>query len=219
MNSIATWFVREKLLQQIFVELNNFTELLPSVDIVLKYLKILTSCSSVGIRLKKNNEGAPYYTYNGFSKEFIEHENDICLYSLDNKHVINADGTCILQCMCGVVLNINIENKNVLNSNGSFWTNNSTTLLSNISSEDKQTLSIREYCNACGYESIALIPIVSDGEVIGLLQINDKETNKFDEEIIAYLETVGIQLGLSIKNRNIYSDLLNKYNKLLATCT
>lgn len=219
MKEFASLLVREKLLQQIFVELNNFTDLKPSIDIVLKYIKILTNCSSIGIRLK-NETGAPYYTYKGFSDEFIEHENDICSYSKNGKKLLDQNDSCILQCMCGVVLKENNKtSSNFLTPGGSFWTNNSTTLIQNMKPEEKQDLDIRGYCNICGYESIALIPIRNNGSIIGLLQLNDYMADRFNEESIYYLEMVGIQLGIAIHNRKMYSDLLFKYNELYAQHT
>jgi len=217
MKEFATLLVREKILQQIFLELNNFTDLKPSIDIVLKYIKVLSTCSSIGVRLL-NESGAPYYTYTGFTEDFIEHENDICLYSKNGDQVFKENGTCILQCMCGVILNEIPENSTLLTSGGSFWTNNSTTFLDNVSEQEKKDLNIRSYCNACGYESIALVPIKYENVVIGLLQLNDREIDKFNEELIYYLEMVGSQLGISIRNRKMYTDLLMKYNELQATC-
>lgn len=218
MKEFATLLIREKLLQQIFVELNNFTDLKPSIDIVLKYIKLLTTCGSVGVRLK-DEKGAPYYSYNGFSEEFIEHENDICTYDSEGRHVYKPDGACLLQCMCGTILDGSIvENSNFLTPGGSFWTNNSSLLIEKMTSQEKQLLNLRGYCNACGYESIALIPIRYNGTILGLLQLNDPIINKFNEESIYYLEMVGVQLGVSIRNRKMYSDLLTKYNKLRTTC-
>lgn len=218
MKEFATLLIREKLLQQIFVELNNFTDLKPSIDIVLKYIKILTNCSSVGVRLK-NEKGAPYYTYNGFSEDFISHEDDICTYGTDGKAIINKHGACILQCMCGAVLNENIDGIiSFLTVGGSFWTNNSSQLIEKMTPQEKNKLDLRYHCNACGYESIALIPIKYNGSPIGLLQLNDKAKDKFNEESIYYLEMVGVQLGIAIRNRKMYTELLLKYNELNAMC-
>jgi GAF domain-containing protein len=120
--------------------------------------------------------------------------------------------------MCGVILNEIPENSTLLTAGGSFWTNNSTTFLDNVSEQEKKDLNIRSYCNACGYESIALVPIKYDNIVTGLLQLNDRKIDKFNEELIYYLEMVGSQLGISIRNRKMYTDLLMKYNELQAAC-
>lgn len=219
MEEFATLLIREKLLQLIFAELNKFAELKPSVDIIIKYIKILTTCSSVAVRLLKEDEGAPYYAYDGFSEQFIQHENDICFYDSYGDKKYKEDGSCLLQCMCGVILNNYFEGRYLLTKGGSFYTNNSSKLVVDLTETEKKILNIRGYCNECGYESIALIPIRYDDAVIGLLQINDEKSDKFDEESINYLENIGVQLGASMKNRKLYTDLLLRFKKLSSMVT
>jgi diguanylate cyclase (GGDEF)-like protein len=52
----------------------------------------------------------------------------------------------------------------------------------------------------CGYESVALIPIKSEGENIGLIQINDKRRDMFTEECLEYLEMIAEQIALAVQN-------------------
>ena len=217
MNEFVAIFTREKILQQIFIELNNFTELKQSLEIVIKYVKLLTSCEAVAIRLNGADYSYNYYTYDGFSEDFIAHENDIVVRDENNNCLLDEDNNCLLQCMCGAVLNSTTDTKyEFFTEGGSFWTNSSSILLKNFSKEVIDAFKVRGHCNICGYESIALIPIRYNGNILGLLQINDKSSNKFTYELINYMEMVGIQIGIAIRNRMLYSNLLDKYNELVS---
>lgn len=211
MKEFAAMLVREKLLQQVFVELNNFTDLKPSIDTILKYIKVLSSCDSVAIRLKGNpGEGAPYYSYDGFSNTFIEHENDICLPSGSTE--LKDPTVCFYYCMCGAVLTGDTDViYPFFTPGGSFWTNNTTELITTMPQEEIELLNMSGYCNLCGYESMALIPIKYNDEIIGLLQLNSKMQDKFSGDIIECLELVGLQIGVSIYNRYKYTQLLEYY--------
>ena len=217
MNEFVAIFTREKILQQIFIELNNFTELKQSLEVVIKYVKFLTSCEAVAIRLKEAYSYCNYYTYDGFSEDFIAHENDIVVKDENNNCVLDKNNNCLLQCMCGAVLNSTTSTDyEFFTEGGSFWTNSSYELLKDLSKEVIDTFKIRGHCSICGYESIALIPIRYNGRIVGLLQINDKNSNKFTYELINYMEMVGIQIGIAIRNRMLYSNLLDKYNELVS---
>ncbi|MBU1456943.1 MAG: GAF domain-containing protein, partial [Proteobacteria bacterium] len=67
-------------------------------------------------------------------------------------------------------------------------------LLASASEEDLQ-VHTRNQCNSEGYESVALIPLRSEDEIIGLLQLNDRRRDQFDAEMIQFLEGMGASIG------------------------
>lgn len=72
----------------------------------------------------------------------------------------------------------------------------------------------RNYCNSCGYDSGALIPIKVRNERIGLIQLNDKRVGMFSESLIEFMEMIGEQIGLAVQNSLIYSKLKDALAKI-----
>jgi hypothetical protein len=79
---------------------------------------------------------------------------------------------------------------------GSFWSNNTDNLL--VDNDPEELGETRDVCNAQGYLSVALIPLKDKTGTIGLLQLNDKEPNRFSEELIWFLEGIGESIGIAL---------------------
>ena len=62
-------------------------------------------------------------------------------------------------------------------------------------------------CNNEGYESVALIPLRSDKEIIGLLQLNDRRRNRFTLETIHFFEWLGASVGITLLRSQIEKTL------------
>jgi diguanylate cyclase (GGDEF)-like protein len=191
---------REKRIKLICAELNRFVDLKSRLKTVIKYIKGLAGCEAISIRLHSEKD-YPYFVYNGFKSTFIKHETSIC--AMDDTDRINplSDGDVrLLECICGYVIQGECEpDLPFFTKYGSFWTNNTTSLLNDKSLTDCVGKT-RNYCNMCGYESVALIPIKSEGENIGLIQINDKRRDMFTEECLEYLEMIAEQIALAVQN-------------------
>ena len=88
--------------------------------------------------------------------------------------------------MCGNIISKRTDSYfSYFTKAGSFWRNSTTNLLATTADEERQSHT-RNYCNAAGYESVALIPLISENETIGLLQLNDKRKNRFTEDMIHF---------------------------------
>jgi PAS domain S-box-containing protein len=59
----------------------------------------------------------------------------------------------------------------------------------------------RSRCVQEGYASLALLPLRRGLEVVGLLQLNARAPNRFDDQLIQFLEEVGAGLGLAVERR------------------
>lgn len=57
-------------------------------------------------------------------------------------------------------------------------------------------------------------PIKVQSERIGLIQVNDMRTGMFTYELIQYLEMIGDQIGLAVKNSMLYTNLKNAYDEI-----
>jgi hypothetical protein len=207
---------RERNAKLICAQLNNFMELKPTLITIIDHIKKLTDIQAVSIRLEDEGD-YPYYVYNGFPKSFIRHENSLCAKDQKGKRIPAPDGKgFLLECMCGNIIRGRFDpSLPFFTSKGSFWSNNTTALLASATEEDRQS-DTRNYCNSVGYESVALIPIKAKGETIGLIQLNDKRTGLFTVDLIEYVEMIGEQIGLAIKNSLTYTKLKKALDEITA---
>jgi PAS domain S-box-containing protein len=167
---------------------------------VLLLIKEYVAVEAVGIRLREGND-FPYFETSGFTTEFVELERSLC--SLDDKGNVLRDpqGNPYLECMCGNVIRGRTDpSLPFFTPKGSFWSSNTTKLLATTSDEDRQTRT-RNRCNGEGYESVALIPLRSGEETIGLIQLNDSRPERFDLETIEFLESIAGSVGIAVERQ------------------
>jgi len=160
-------------------------------------LRDWSGCQSVGIRLKDGND-FPYFETLGFAPEFVGAENRLCALDAAGRIVKDSKGNPVLECMCGTVLCGRFNpSQRFFTARGSFWTNSATELLASTTPEERQTKS-RGRCYRDGYESVALIPLKTANEVIGLLQFNDRQKGKFEPERIALFERLADNISSAV---------------------
>ena len=175
----------EELSLDIFKMLNRATTQSEAIDQILHKIKTHFGVSATAIRLEDNGD-YPYYFYDGFSDTHIEMESYLC--DAEDSH---------LACICGRVLMGNTDpSLPFFTGKGSFWSNNTDNLLENTGVDELGET--RNVCNAEGYISVALIPLRSSSGIIGLLQLNDENPDKFSPEIIDYLERLGESIGIAL---------------------
>ena len=208
------YYKRENKVKTICSQLNCFTELKPTLTSVINEIKELTHCQAISVRLHDNDD-YPYYVYNGFPKQFIEKENSLCSRDKKNNKIPLKNGEgFLLDCMCGNIIRGRFDpSLSFFTSGGSFWSNNTTALLASTGEEERQGRT-RNYCNSCGYQSVALIPITVNDNIIGLVQLNDKRESMFTNDLIEYLEMICKQIGLAIDNSQKYSKILDQKNEI-----
>ncbi len=147
---------------------------------LVKQVKKYSRCGCVGIRLLDEDGNIPYVAYTGFSREFFEIENPLC---------IRSD-----RCMC---VNVIMGNTRLgfpsYTKGGSFLSNGTTKLLASVSEEVKSRT--RNVCNRFGYESVALVPMKHGGRILGLIHLADESENKIPLETVQFLERVGVYIG------------------------
>jgi diguanylate cyclase (GGDEF)-like protein len=198
---------REKRIKLICAELNNYVDLKSRLHTVLRHLKELVGCEAISIRLHSDGD-YPYYVYDGFPESFIRKENSLCAQNADgDKITISSAKDYVLECVCGSVIRGNFDrNLPFFTQKGSFHTNSTSELLKDVHNVDCLGKT-RNYCNWCGYESVALIPIRSERGNIGLIQLNDKRRGIFNNEFLEYLEMISEQIALAVRNSLIYEKL------------
>ncbi len=199
--------------------LNRSGEQIDTIRDVLSAVKDATGIEAVGIRLKEN-EDYPYYTTFGFPGAFVEAERFLCDYDSDGQIVRDEKFDPALACMCGNVIRGRTDpSLPFFTKNGSFWSNCTTELLAATTEEERQA-NTRNRCNGEGYESVALIPLRSDHEVIGLLQLNDTRREVFTLELIEFFENLGASIGIALARKQSEEALRaseERLNTLFAT--
>ncbi|MBP1908612.1 PAS domain S-box protein [Methanolobus bombayensis] len=181
--------------------LSIVSESAPIEDLMQKVVDLLkrrTGADAVGIRLK-DGEDFPYISYEGFTEDFIKEENSIIMSDdRDENFCRDSDGNVCLECTCGLVISGKTDPSNPLfTSRGSCWTNNSLPLL-NLSPNEDPRSHPRNQCIHEGFASVALVPIRTKDKIVGLLQINDHETDFFSHGIIEHLEDIAAHIGESL---------------------
>jgi len=174
-----------------------------------------TGIESIGLRLQDGFD-YPYYVTRGFSRDFVEMENFLCVLDKNKKPVKGFRGLPKLECMCGNIIRGRVDSSLPhFTRGGSFWTNSTTDFIAEASIIDLQEAP-RNRCNREGYESVALIP-VRDVETYGLLQLNDSRKNLYSLKFVELMEWVAASIGILIsylnqkENTQSVKDALGKY--------
>jgi PAS domain S-box-containing protein len=194
------------LANEILEHLNGNTDSVLMIQSVIKSIRESTGYEAVGIRLK-NGEDYPYFQTDGFNADFVNSERFLCSYDKSGKIIRDASNNPLLECMCGNVLSNRVDaSKSFFTEGGSFRSNNTTLLLATTTDNDRMART-RNRCNSSGYESVALIPLRSGSDIIGLLQLNDHRPNMFDETIIPFFERLGSSIGIAVMRNKAENEL------------
>jgi response regulator RpfG family c-di-GMP phosphodiesterase len=191
---------RERLVREVLDLLNRHAADIDTIRDILQLVKKGTGFEAVGIRLKEGND-FPYYTTNGFPNDFVLAESHLCAYDEEGKIICDKQGLPVLECMCGNIIRGRADaSLPFFTTRGSYWTNSTTELLASTTEEDRQSRT-RNRCNGEGYESVALIPLQADDEIIGLLQLNDHRRNQFTLEMIHFFEGLGASISIALTRK------------------
>jgi PAS domain S-box-containing protein len=197
---------QNRLANEILEHLNRNTDSSMMITSVIKSIREYTGIEAVAIRVKEGDD-YPYYKTNGFPDEFVEEERFLCTYGIDGKPDLDKDNKPLLDCMCGNILLSRVDSsKSFFTKGGSFRSNNTSLLLSTTTNDDRLART-RNRCNGAGYESVALIPLRSGQEIIGLLQLNDHRPDFFDERIIPFFERLGSSIGIAIMRNKAENEI------------
>jgi PAS domain S-box-containing protein len=202
-----------KLTIEIFKLLNAANSKHELMKNVLSVLRTWSGCEAAGIRL---HEGAdyPYFEVQGFPEKFVTLENSLCTRDLQGQLVRDNVGNPFLECMCGNVICGRFDtSKPFFTQNGSFWSNCTTDLLASTTDADRQTRT-RNRCNGEGYESVALIPLRASGVIFGLIQLNDKQKNRFTPESISLYERLANSIAIALAQRKSTEALASSEKRL-----
>lgn len=162
---------------------------------ILELVKGFRDFEAVGIRLREG-EDFPYCVTNGFSDDFVAEENCVCQRDACGEIIRDSEGQPILECMCGEIIRGRVDpSLPFFTAGGSFWTNSRSKLLDSEYGDDIRRV-IRTRFNDHVYESVAMIPLRSGREIIGLLQFNDTREDCLSPQLVRFFEAIGSIIGI-----------------------
>ncbi len=157
-------------------------------------------CEAVGIRLRDGDD-YPYFETSGLSPEFVRVESPLCRTDPDRRSLGNAEGSPALECVCGHVLLGQFDpSRPFFTARGSFWSNDTEALLTSLKPGDLPT-SVRGRCRTEGFRSVALVALRAGGNILGLLQLNDRRPDHFTPDAIALLERLADSIAIGVAHR------------------
>jgi len=197
---------------EIFRVFRQYKSLKDICERIIFLIREYLNCDAVALRLKEEDD-YPYFVNDSFPQEFIESENYLCIHDQKGNCLKDSRGRSILACMCGIIINAEFNlDKPFFTKGGSFWTNSTTALLASTTAEDRGATT-RNLCNQYGYESVALIPVKSKRDNIGLIHIVDKRQNFFSSDSVNFLEELGCLIGMITEHEWIEKILLESENE------
>ena len=209
---------RQYLAAEILGILNDPPTLADVINCILTIIKRETGFDAVGIRLRSGDD-FPYFVQEGFSNDFLITENTLTVRDQDGGLCRDEKGNYCLECTCGLVISGKTDPTNSLfTPGGSCWTNNSFPLLDLPVSQDPR-LNPRNRCIHEGFLSVALIPIRTNREIVGLLQLNHREKGCFTLDMIHFFEGIGASIGVALMRKQAEEErerLISKLKKSLS---
>ena len=201
-----------KLGREVLQTLNQPISLGDMLQQVIHTIRKSMGVDAVGIRMR-NKGDFPYYSQEGFSKDFLTKENSLLCPSSSGDFCRDVDGKPSLDCTCGLVVSGRTDPSNPLfTRGGSAWTNDSFQLLDLPADEDPR-IRPRNECVHQGYASIALIPIRGDNEIVGLLQLNSRKKGFFALVDVESLEVIMENIGMAILRKRAEDALTESENR------
>ena len=185
---------RRNLTSTILRALNSPRDIKTLTRDILHLLKEYVGAEAAGIRMR-SGEDFPYLEAIGFPDGFIMEESSL-LTCGGQTAACEEDGGLRLACLCGSVIGGGPAGPSpFFTDRGSLWTNTASALFSTARAD---IASLRGRCVREGYESIALVPLRSGDEIVGILQFADKRPGLFTGENIEYLENMGSTIGIAL---------------------
>jgi len=182
----------------------------------LERLREWSGCEAAAVRLREGDD-FPFFETLGFPAWFVALENSLCIRHPDGARPHDTAGRPVLDCMCGAVLSGRFDpSQPFFTERGSFWTNSATESPA-CGVESECRTHTRDRCRQEGYESVALIPLVSEGHTFGLIHLSDKRRDRFTAEAVAAIEDLAAHLAPLVGERRVKDALresLSRYQAL-----
>jgi len=164
---------------------------------VLSLLKEHTGFDAVAIRLQDRDD-FPYYEQQGFTREFLLAESSLLEQTTGGDRCRGNCGNKGPECTCGLVISGKTAPAGeFFTPGGSFWSNDLAAAQGAALGEEPG-FQRRTSCLQQGYASSALVPIQNSGNILGLIQLNDRSKERLSIEMVEMLEGIGSHIGAAL---------------------
>ena len=190
------------VLCQVSETISHLADLKTTLDEILAILPNVTECRHLAIRIIDSSGNIPIYSQFGLEKKFMNSEHWVTLKD----------------CMCGYVAKGDVDKKlPFFTEFGSFYTNSMRHFNTEIQKYQHrlEDLTLRNACQDCGYESVAIIPIKIRSKTIAELYLSDERKDMFPLEKVRLFEKLSAQIGIAIHNSQLYSSLKESQEKVM----
>ncbi|MCJ7580006.1 MAG: sigma 54-interacting transcriptional regulator [Candidatus Aminicenantes bacterium] len=187
---------------QVSEKISHLSDLKTTLDEILTILPNVTECRHLAIRIIDSSGNIPIYSQFGLEKKFVESEHWVTLKD----------------CMCGYVAKGKIDKTlPFFTEFGSFYTNSISHLNAAIQKHKHRlkNLNLRNVCQSCGYESVAIIPVKIQNSTIAELYLSDERKGLFPLEKVRFFEKLTVQIGIAIQNSQLYTSLMESQEKVM----
>lgn len=162
---------------------NRHSQMAPLLQDFVGEIKAHTGCEAVAIRILHEQGQIPYEAAAGFPEEFLASESPLSIMSD--------------QCLCINVIKGATDPCSPLYTPGaSCYINRFSQFLAAVPPELRGET--RNICHQFGYESVALIPIIFGGDILGLIHLADRRENLVPLSLVERLERIALTLGTAI---------------------
>ena len=164
------------------------------------FFKSLSGCMHISIRLHGYCDFSSIQTY-GFSTDSRQYESTVPSPEEKETSVDDRGGTFLIDLICEIIHSGHFDlSKPFFTEHGSFWTNSTTDLL--VDSYFSNLLEKSPNKWECeGYESIAIVPLRWEDNILGLIHFNDQIKGRFNSRIISMLERISDHLAIALAQK------------------
>jgi PAS domain S-box-containing protein len=197
---------RQRVSLHIIELLNRTNDTRAIIGDILAYLKQATGLDAVGLRLRKG-EDYPYFVQIGFSGDHIEPDSSLCRRDGTGSCMRDESGNPYLECICGQILMKRFgPDRSFYTGKGSFWSGDVEAVLA-LPEMSELGRVFRTRLGEEGYRSVAIIPLASGDEIIGLLLMYDRRAGRIDGDMVRFFEGIGASIGIALKRRQLEDEI------------
>jgi PAS domain S-box-containing protein len=177
-------------LLNLFVKMSSRKDYL---DAALELIQNWSGCRCAGIRVLDGKGNIPYESYSGFSREFWESENFLCVKNN--------------QCACIRVITGEMDPQDapVVTPAGSFCCANTIRFINQLSEEEKKRY--RGVCVENGFLSVAVIPVRYGEKILGAMHLADEMENKVSFQALEFIESMAPLIGEAINRFSLEEEI------------
>lgn len=189
----------QRLMLNVLDALYRHTEISEEIEEALRHIQTFAQLDAVAVRLARR--GGDEYFLRGFNEDNWRLEGDLQIRDAAGQPVLGADGRPRLACFCGHMLSGTLPpDLPERTPRGSFWTSDLQGLIPVLKAKGLAE-NLRGFCFHEGYQSMALVPITSGNEILGLLQACYRAKGRFDPSMLDLLEGVAGSIALALEQR------------------